>query len=134
MSVKIERNGQKAEVDDRYLSDFINDGWSVVGGSASVAAISGSKDSELIVSLRKENESLKAQIEELKKQLTPNENEEKQPSVDDHQLKVMEFLDKDAIESYIKENFGVDIDKRGSLETVKDKALAVINESGRSDS
>lgn len=52
----------------------------------------------------------------------------------DHHSTVSGFLDKDAVESYIKEHFGVDIDKRGSLETVKEKALAVINESGRSDS
>lgn len=50
-----------------------------------------------------------------------------------HELHIMGLTDKDAVESYIKECFGVDLDKRGSLETVKDKALAVINESGRSD-
>lgn len=50
-----------------------------------------------------------------------------------HELHIIGLADKDAVESYVKEHFGVDIDKRGSLETVKDKALAVINESGRSD-
>lgn len=40
---------------------------------------------------------------------------------------------KDEIEAYVKEKTGVDIDKRGSFETVKEKAKAVLNESGRAD-
>lgn len=134
MSIAIERGEHKAEVEERYLSDFIKDGWSVVGGSSSVAALSGSNDAALVLALSEENTALKKQIEELTKKLALNPNNEGSQSSDDHSLKVMEFLDKDAIESYIKENFGVDVDKRGSLETVKDKALAVINESGRSGS
>lgn len=61
---------------------------------------------------------------------TPEELEVKAPDPEEH---IIGLADKDAVESYVKENFGVDIDKRGSLETVKDKALAVINESGRAD-
>lgn len=32
--VKIERNGVEAEVVDRYLKDFLADGWSVIGEAA----------------------------------------------------------------------------------------------------
>lgn len=64
---------------------------------------------------------------------TPEELEVKQKQPEGHELHIIGLADKDAVESYVKENFGVDIDKRGSLETVKDKALAVINESGRAD-
>lgn len=44
-----------------------------------------------------------------------------------------ELTSKDEIEVYVKEKTGFDIDKRGSLETVKEKAKAVLNESGRAD-
>ena len=37
------------------------------------------------------------------------------------------FTTKDEIEAYVLEKTGVDIDKRGSLDTVKDKARAVLN-------
>lgn len=54
---------------------------------------------------------------------------------DDKPVKSESFVDtatsKDDIESYVKLKTGVDIDKRGSLETVKAKAKAALNESGR---
>jgi hypothetical protein len=37
------------------------------------------------------------------------------------------FTTKDEVEAYILKKTGVDIDKRGSLDTVKDKARAVLN-------
>ena len=37
------------------------------------------------------------------------------------------FTTKDEVEAYVLEKTGVDIDKRGSLDTVKDKARAVLN-------
>lgn len=83
-SIDIKRGEVVASVDERYLKDFIADGWAVCGG--------------------------------------------------DHQSKIESMKDKDEVESYIKDNFGVELDKRGTLETVKEKALAVINESGRADS
>lgn len=49
----------------------------------------------------------------------------------DHELAVMAMDTKDDVESFIKEHYGVDIDKRGGLDTVKDKAIGVINDSGR---
>jgi len=52
---------------------------------------------------------------------------------ENHELNIIGLDSKDAVESYVKKHFSVEIDKRGSLETVKDKALAVINESGRPD-
>lgn len=64
---------------------------------------------------------------------SPEELAAKASEPESHELHIIGLADKDAVESYIKQNFGVDIDKRGSLETVKDKALAVVNESGRSD-
>lgn len=64
---------------------------------------------------------------------SPEELAVKAPEPESHELHIIGLADKDAVESYIKQNFGADIDKRGSLETVKDKALAVVNESGRSD-
>lgn len=47
---------------------------------------------------------------------------------------IKNLLSKDEVELLVKEKTGVDIDKRGSLETVKEKALAVLNESKRTDS
>jgi len=131
MGVAIERNGSQAEVDERYVADFVKDGWAVVGGAVSVSALAGSKDAELILALTEENESLKARIKDLEGKLAANPVTP--VDVDEHSLKVMALDDKDAVESYIKEHFGAELDKRGSLETVKDKALAVINESGRTD-
>lgn len=64
---------------------------------------------------------------------TPEELKADEQEPEGHELHIIGLGDKDAVESYVKEHFGVDIDKRGSLETVKDKALAVINESGRTD-
>lgn len=46
-------------------------------------------------------------------------------SADDIELKIMGFESKDEVESLIKELFNVDIDKRGSLDHVKDKALQI---------
>lgn len=40
------------------------------------------------------------------------------------------FATKDEIEAYVLEKTGVDIDKRGSLDTVKEKARAVLNGNG----
>jgi hypothetical protein len=57
----------------------------------------------------------------------------KEESNHDHELAVMAMDTKDDVESFIKEHYGVDIDKRGSLDTVKDKAIGVINDSGRAD-
>lgn len=85
--VNIVRGDVQASVEDRYLDEFVKDGWRLADSPPS-----------------------------------------------DHEAKIASLNDKDEVESYIKEHFGVDIDKRGSLETVKEKALAVINESGRSDS
>lgn len=45
-----------------------------------------------------------------------------------HQTHVMSFEDKDDLENYIKEVTGIDIDKRGKLETVKKKALGALEE------
>ena len=49
---------------------------------------------------------------------------DKAPVADD-ELSI--FTTKDEVEAYVLEKTGVDIDKRGSLDTVKDKARAVLN-------
>lgn len=92
MAINIERNGVKAEVEDRYLPDFIADGW---------------------------------------KKCEPEALPEKTPA--EHELHVMGLLSKDEIEEYVKAYFGVDLDKRGSLETVAEKAIGIINDSRRAD-
>lgn len=51
----------------------------------------------------------------------------------DIELLVIEAETKEEIEALLKSRFGVELDKRGSLDTVKEKALAVINESKRVD-
>lgn len=52
------------------------------------------------------------------------------PDADDEKSQLIEAVnsltDKDQIESFIKQHFSVDIDKRGSLETVKEKAISII--------
>jgi hypothetical protein len=92
MPIKIERNGVEAEVEDRYVSDFISDGW-----------------------------------KRLEPEILPPK------TADEHILHVMNLLSKDDIEEYVKKYFGVDLDKRGNLETVAEKAIGIINESGRTD-
>jgi len=48
-------------------------------------------------------------------------------------LSVSEMTSKNDIEEYVKKKTGIDLDKRGSLETVREKAKAALNESGRAD-
>lgn len=57
--------------------------------------------------------------------LAPSESE----SVTETRLieRINAMQSKDEVEALIKEKFQIDIDKRGSLETVKEKALAIIN-------
>lgn len=50
-----------------------------------------------------------------------------------HELAIMSLETKDDVESYVKLHFQVDIDKRGSLDTVKEKAMGVVNESRSAD-
>ena len=83
-SIRIERNGVKAEVIERYLPEFLADGWLKVTESVDES---------------------------------------------NAELKVTESDSKDEIEALIKTLFGIDLDKRGSLETIKEKALAIIRES-----
>lgn len=49
--------------------------------------------------------------------------------LEDFELHVMGMDDKEQVSEFIKSHFGVDLDKRGSLDTIKDKAIGVINES-----
>lgn len=50
---------------------------------------------------------------------------------DDVQLQIMAMDTKDEVELLLKEKFNIKLDLRGSLDTVKDKAIGAINESGR---
>ena len=43
-----------------------------------------------------------------------------------HTHKIMELEDKEAVENYVREACDEDIDKRGSLDTVKQKALDIL--------
>ena len=43
-----------------------------------------------------------------------------------HRIAIAQLEDKEAVETYVKEVCGADIDKRGGLETVKEKALSAI--------
>jgi hypothetical protein len=53
----------------------------------------------------------------------------------DETLNLLKSLDsKDDVEALVKEKAGIDIDKRGSLETVKEKAMVALNESKRTNS
>lgn len=88
--VKITRNGKQAEVVEKYLPEFLKDGWSIVADSSD-------------------------------------------PKGDELELKVIESDSKEDIEKLIKDLFDVDLDKRLSLDNMKEKALAVINESKRVD-
>ncbi len=80
-SVKIERNGVKAEVLEKYLGDFLIDGWEK----------SAEPTSEVV-------------------------------------KKINDAGSKDEIAALIKDNFDADIDKRGSLETIKEKAILIAGE------
>lgn len=44
----------------------------------------------------------------------------------EHADKIAAFLDKEGLERYVKEHFGADLDKRSNLESMKEKALALI--------
>lgn len=78
-SVKIVRNGVKAEVREDFLKVFLADGW------------------------------------------------EEDKVVDNvHAAQIMAFDDKDDLEKYVKENLGFDLDKRGNIETIKEKALSLL--------
>jgi hypothetical protein len=48
---------------------------------------------------------------------------------DNIESKINASESKDEIESIIKYSFGVDLDKRGSIETVREKALSIVTDS-----
>lgn len=58
---------------------------------------------------------------------------DEEPKHDDLELKIIESESKEDIEQTIKALFNIDLDKRLSLDNLKEKALAVINESKRVD-
>lgn len=51
----------------------------------------------------------------------------------DHELVIIEMEDKKDIEKYVIEVCGVDIDLRGSLETVQNKAIQAIHDNCQTD-
>lgn len=88
--IKIEKDGKKAEVVDRYLADFIKDGWLEVG--------------------IKTDDSI---------------------NISEIELKINSTESKDDIEAIIKDAYNIDIDKRGNLDTVKEKAISIVRAHGQ---
>lgn len=56
-----------------------------------------------------------------------------EPQGDNVEMQIISAETKEDIEKLIKDLYGVDLDKRLSLDNLKEKALAVINESKRVD-
>lgn len=156
--VKVTRNGKQAEVVERYLPEFLKDGWKEVKNSKSgneqgldnqaigeklaeeeqerevlAAKARIKEDEERAMAIAKNEQEVKEYLEEHQ----PDPTEAHQKSVEAARKKHMDHVlaaeDKDTVVEYIKETFDEDIDKRGSLDTVKEKAKAVINESERVD-
>ncbi len=60
-------------------------------------------------------------------QEAPAKDEQKESESAFDAVNAIHLMDsKDDIEAYIKFNYGVDLDKRGSLETIKEKAIEII--------
>ncbi len=158
-SVKIVRDGQEAEVIASDLHLFLQDGWEEVEKKQSEAdrkkqyeqeqkeaeearaeeeAALGRKKLEAEQAEKAAHARIEAELREKeeRQQLEPQLAEDariEQEKVD-HRQKVQAMEDKNEIADYIKENFDTELDKRGSVESVKEKALKVIDESGRTDS
>lgn len=109
---------QEATVEDRYLNHFTKDGWEVKGEESQETI----EDMGGVEAGRRSDSDV------------GHEPEEKSDEDRDNDVSTIDSMDdKDAIETFILENYGTNIDKRGGIETVKDKAKAVINESKRVD-
>ena len=65
-----------------------------------------------------------------------DEQSEKNKAKEDKQLELQALydqvnsMDKDAVEDFVKTKYNMDIDKRGNIETVRGKAIAIIDEFG----
>lgn len=67
------------------------------------------------------------------KQVEGDDHPKVDPAGDTLELTIIESKNKDDVEKLIKDLYGVDLDKRLSLDNMKERALAVINESKRVD-
>jgi hypothetical protein len=109
---------QEASIEDRYLEHFKRDGWEVKGEESqeTIEAMGG------VEAGRRSDSDV------------GHEPEDKSDEDRDNDLNTIDSMDdKDAIVKFVEQNYGESVDKRGSVETVKEKAKAVINESERVD-
>lgn len=109
---------QVASVDERYLNYFTREGWEVKGEESQETL----EDMGGIEAGRRSDSDVGRE---------PEDKAEDDLSNDSNVIDGMQ--DKDSIVKFVEENYGESVDKRGSLETVKEKAKAVINESKRVD-
>lgn len=109
---------QVASVDERYLHHFTREGWEVKGEESQETL----EDMGGVEAGRRSDSDV------------GHEPEDKDEDDLDNDVDTIDSMeDKDSIVKFVEENYGESVDKRGSLETVKEKAKAVINESKRVD-
>ncbi len=145
--IKLRRNGVEAEVVDKYVGQFLADGWEKVSEFTGELGAKSTEEAEE----RAQEESLKqahyelkdaeeekdcqergqAKIEREKQEL---DRKHQQDALNhsrgniDHAKNIVDLEDKDAVREYVKANFNKDVDLRGSLEVVKEKALLISKE------
>jgi hypothetical protein len=153
-SIKIERNGEKGEVSETYLQDFLNDGWHRVGAKKDASLNEKQSKEETERSAQEQHERdilvakaveakeeehklamarIQAELDEFRRKeaeaTKKTLDEAKEESHKRHEQKLLLLEDKDAIAEYVKENFDKDLDKRGSVEVVREKAVNIVRES-----
>lgn len=145
--IKIQKDGKTAEVVDRFVGDFLKDGWSEVDEFEDELGAQSTEEAERIA---QEESFKKAQFEleaarkaiydeeagqaEIERKKEADELRHSQDAINhsrvniDHAKNITELETKDDVEAYVKANFNKDLDKRGSLEVIKEKALLISKE------
>lgn len=145
--VKIRKGKQEAEVVDRYVGDFLRDGWHKVDEFTDELGAQSTKEAERIAqekSLRDAELQIKEAREEKERQEAgqakierDKEDLERKHQQDannhsrgniDHVKNIIDLKDKDEVKEYVKTQFNKDVDLRGSLEVVKEKAVLISRE------
>lgn len=145
--IKIRKGKQTAEVVDRFVGEFERDGWVRVSQYTQELGAESTEEAERIAqekSLRDAEIQLKEAREELDREEAGHlkaerekqdlDRKHQQDAINhsrvniDHAKNIVELKDKDEVEAYVKQHFHKDLDKRGSLENVKEKALILSRE------
>lgn len=145
--IKIRKGKQTAEVVDRYVGDFEKDGWVRVGEYTDEVGAQSTKEAEKIAQEKslhdaelqlKEAREAKEREEagrlKAEREVQDLERKHQQDAINhsrgniDHARNIADLKTKDEVADYVEQNFHKELDKRGSLEVVKERAVILSRE------